>query len=369
VKVSPEEVDRMKVVEEFEEPLKKYLGLPASRLAFERPVLILAEKPSEDRYSYIELLKRMLKEVYRVSVRGLPRPRDMRTELKEVKLDISAGESVFVIDADESSIERTEKYVRDRLRELYSHGFIVLYGTREKLGEIGTILGGDEHKIPHLTRISIEEDDALFKLASAMYGLLWVDRRTLDAFVARVEGDFYEEIYRIASDPRTALFVEPSKDEKDGLEGESLVHYGIKGFVVRHLLDNEKVRPEDVATERELADIVVDVYAEHPELGSLAVEVETLYGTAIPALKIRKTIESRLIKGLKVWVVVPNPQFVIYLPTIAALRSFYRKRHPGMVEFYTLDLRKDKKRLVSFKEFLKELEGTRHDVGSRFEVG
>ncbi len=351
--------------EEVEEPFERYLHLPTSRLTFERPTLIFAEKPSEDQYNYIELLKRVLKEVYRVSVGGLPQPRDIRTEFEEVKLDVRAGGFVYVLDIDESKIEKETgdgkygEYIRDRLKELYSQGFgfIILYGEGKELGKVEKLLlEGEEFKIPHPINVSVEEDEALFKLASAMYGLLRSGEASLDAFTVRVEEAFYEKISKIALDPQTALLVEPSKDEENGLglRGESLVHYGIKGFVVRHLLKSEKIRPEDIATERELADIVVDVYARHPELGDLAVEVETLYGTAIPALKIRKTIESRLIKGLKVWIVVPNPQFVIYLPTIAALRSFYLKRHPGMVEFYTLDLRRE--RLVSFEEFLKELE-------------
>ncbi len=356
LRATPEEVARMDI-EEVEGPLERYFQLYPFRITSERPILIFAEKPSQDRYSYIELLKRVLREIYRVSVGGLPRPRDVRTTFEEMRFDMRGGESVFILDIDESSIKETEKYVKDRLRELYSQGFgfIVIYGTEAKIREIGALLGGEELKIPHPINISVEENNTLFHLTSSMYGFLWADKRSLDTFTVRVEGEFYEKIYKIALDPRTAVFVEPSKDERDGLDGESLVHYGIKGFVVRHLINNEKVKPEAIMTERELVDIVVDVYAEHPKLGSLAVEVETLYGTTIPALKIRKTVESRLAKELKVWVVIPNPQFVIYLNTIATLRSLYLKRHPGMVEFYTLDL--GRRRLVSFEEFKERLGG------------
>ncbi len=38
-------------------------------------------------------------------------------------------------------------------------------------------------------------------------------------------------------------------------------------------------------------------------------------------LKLRKRIESRLEGGLKLWVVVPNPQLMIYFGDILALRN------------------------------------------------
>ena len=80
----------------------------------------------------------------------------------------------------------------------------------------------------------------------------------------------------------------------------------------------------------------------------MAVEVETLYGTVLPPLKLRKSIESRLRKGFKVWIVVPNPQCMLYFREISALRNIYRKKYPDMVEFYTLDLLSNE--LISFRE-------------------
>ncbi len=68
-------------------------------------------------------------------------------------------------------------------------------------------------------------------------------------------------------------------------------------------------------------------------------------------LKLRKRIESRLKKGLKTWIVILNPQFIIYFKEIFALRNVYKKRYRDLIEFYTLDVKSNK--LVSFNEIFK----------------
>jgi hypothetical protein len=70
------------------------------------------------------------------------------------------------------------------------------------------------------------------------------------------------------------------------------------------------------------------------------VEVETLYGTGTVVHKLIETVHK--LKDVeragvqRMWIVVPNPQAVIYLPLLLRTRRELRKEHD--VEFYTLDV-------------------------------
>ena len=64
----------------------------------------------------------------------------------------------------------------------------------------------------------------------------------------------------------------------------------------------------------------------------LVVEVETLYGTVVH--KLVETMERT--GGRRMWIVVPNPQAVIYLPLLLRTRREPRRKYD--VEFYTLDV-------------------------------
>jgi hypothetical protein len=62
------------------------------------------------------------------------------------------------------------------------------------------------------------------------------------------------------------------------------------------------------------------------------VEVETLYGTVVH--KLVETVERAGVR--KMWIVVPNPQAVIYLPLLLRTRKELRRQYD--VEFYALDV-------------------------------
>ena len=168
-----------------------------------------------------------------------------------------------------------------------------------------------------------------------------------------LEDEFYRKIRDLALSPETVIKVEPSKRDEEGLGGESLLHYSIKAFVVKYLIEHEKIPEYNVFTEHEVGDIIVDVFTKHPVHGDLAIEVETLYGTVLPLLKLRKTIESRLSKGLKLWIIIPNTQFMLFVRDIAKLRSIYRKKYLDSIEFFVLDVYSRK--LVPFPEFVKRV--------------
>jgi len=74
-------------------------------------------------------------------------------------------------------------------------------------------------------------------------------------------------------------------------------------------------------------------------LDGLVVEVETLYSTGTALHKVLNTIESRISTGVgRLWVVIPNPQAIIYLPQLLKLKMHVKKRYSRDIEFYTLDV-------------------------------
>jgi hypothetical protein len=109
--------------------------------------------------------------------------------------------------------------------------------------------------------------------------------------------------------------------------------------VVRHLA--ERVDPNcRVNTEKGEDTAVFDVAVDHEKavtcggLQVLVVEAETLYGTGTVVHKLVETVERA--GKRRMWIVVPNPQAVIYLPLLLRIRRELRRRH--YVEFYTLDV-------------------------------
>jgi len=76
-------------------------------------------------------------------------------------------------------------------------------------------------------------------------------------------------------------------------------------------------------------------------MSDLVVEVETLYGTGTALHKVLDTIESRVKAGVnRLWVVVPSPQAVIYLPQLLRLERYARELFKGKeIRFYTLDVK------------------------------
>ncbi len=369
-------------LEELQLPdvFEKLFGVTAKQLiVVDRPVVIFAEKPSDPKYNYIEFLKRVLRELYRVYRGGLPNPSTISTSFEEVKLKVKVGGHVYTLDLDSMLEQERERehfrYLVDRLEELYSQGlgYLVLYGTGgtlEKLEKLGLAvthlyLGNVKEElhsveakkrklwiIPRPVELRINEDKSVYCIVDLMWGRILNACRDTDALISggmvldyyavSREDEYYREIARIAYDPEINLIVEPSSRGEGELERESVVHYALKALAVMHLRDNEGIPESEIHTEYDMGDIVLDVYARHSKLGDLAIEVETLYGTTIPLLKLRKTIESRLSKGLRTWIIILSPQFFLFLPWIARIRKAYKKKYGDLIEFFTIDLEKRK---------------------------
>jgi len=334
---------------EAEAPLEELEGIYSEPLLglgliiSERPVVIVARPAG---FGYIELLKRVLREIYRVRSGGLPEPRHVSTP-EDLRLllpvEVGAGKRLFVLDLSGGlKVERRDlERLRDRLRELFSQefGFFVIYGDVKGLGiwerALAEAVRGYASVVPSPVEVSIGPGrlPLYVLLANAMWGrvsdpVLDYGRlgfRYFDEFVVWLEDEYWRRLGEVSFE--VLYRTRPSAGER-----ESELHYLVKAFVVRHLA--ERVGLDCVETEKGEGAAVFDVAVTCGGLQGLVVEVETLYGTGTVVHKLVETVERVGVR--KMWIVVPNPQAVIYLPLLLRIRRELRKRRD--VEFYTLDV-------------------------------
>ncbi|NAZ31462.1 MAG: hypothetical protein GU352_01960 [Acidilobus sp.] len=370
------------------------------RLVPDRPLLIIARHAKG--FDYIEFLKRALREVYRVRVGGLPEPKHVSSVIDLqllIPVEVGAGGRLFVIDLvsgdlgrllreeassgevkgpSQATLRRIRESVRDRLRELFSqgYGFIVIYGDYY----VGSLVSGAQAEaprggapedylltIPGPVEVSplASEEGLYVLLANLMWGRVsepkmdYEDIGSFDGLVVRLEDEYWRALEGALKDFDMQVLVRPSA-EGDEAGRESMSHYLTKAFIVNYLvrrLTEEfkgKGAKEDEARRRALgcvstehqpggANVRFDVYVNGGcgSMSGLVVEVETLYGTGTALHKVLDTIESRVKAGVsRLWVVVPNPQAVIYLPQLLRLERYVRELFKGKeIEFYTLDVK------------------------------
>ena len=392
---SPHELSEGEI-EEIEKAVDSALfGL--GRLVPDRPLLIVARHAKG--FDYIEFLKRALREVYRVRVGGLPEPKHVSNvaDLRPlIPVEVGAGGRLFVIDLvsgdlgdllKNSDVKGSSQAllvrIMDRLRELFSqgYGFIVVYGDhyidilmRGAWPEAprGGALQNYLLTIPRPSRASpeISKESLYVLLANLMWGRVsepvmdYEDIGSFDGLVVRLEDEYWKALEGALKDFNIQVLVRPSA-EGDEAGRESMSHYLTKAFIVNYLVSRlteefkGKGAKEDEARRRALecvrtehqpggANVRYDIYVKDKDanndcgfMSKLVVEVETLYGTGTALHKVLDTIESRVNAGAdRLWVVVPNPQAVIYLSQLLRLERYARERFKGKeIEFYTLDVK------------------------------
>jgi len=384
------EIDRLITeVEDITSRDRLLFGL--GRVVPDRALVIVAKRIGG--FGYIEFLKRVLREVYRVSIGGLPNPKHV-SNIVDLRLlipiEVGAGGRLFVIDLVSGNLgellrDKAEEYtlrrVKDRLRELFSQGFgfVVIYGDDEHVSEfMGSMwvkaIREDtleyHSTVPSPIEVNpvVEGLDAKSSrefyavLASVMWGRVskpiadYSGFGGFDEFVVWLEDGYWRVLEGELRDFDIRLKVKPSA-EGDEHSLESMSHYLTKATMVNYLIrelteefrskgiaeDEARVKAlECVETEYQLGNVRFDVYVK-PDCGSrldgLVVEVETLYSTGTALHKVLNTIESRISTGVgRLWVVIPNPQAIIYLPQLLKLKMHVKKRYSRDIEFYTLDV-------------------------------
>jgi len=404
------ELSEGEVVEIGEVVDKVSFGL--GRVVPDRPLIIIARRG--DGFGYIEFLKRVLREVYRVRVGGLPNPKHLgHTEdlTLLMPIEVGAGGRLFVIDLtsgnlrellkDSVRLARIRGRVRDRLRELFSQGFgfIVIYGDNDDVNkflgdvwvmairenaleyrstvpspiEVGPVISGLDLNssrefyvfVASLMWGRVGEAVMSYSEVVKQFGSQQSDNDdksrgsvedAFDRFVVWLEDGYWRSLEGSVSDFDVQVLVRPSVEGDEGGR-ESMSHYLTKAFIVNYLIREltEEFRSKGVAedearsralecieTEYQFSNVRFDVYVKPDcgsRLGGLVVEVETLYGTGTVLHKVLNTIESRIGAGVgRLWVVIPNPQAIIYLPQLLKLEMHVRRKYKGDVEFYTLDM-------------------------------
>lgn len=344
----------------FEDLYARNPVLRLGSILADRPLVILAERESQD---YIEFLKRVLREIYLVRAGSLPtnsKHISNSDDLEKVMpVDVSAGGRIFVFDlrGGRFRIESIRDGILDRLRELYSQrlGFFVFYGSRERLREVKGFWKMGMSDTPRPIEIALAREDIqiLNVLADAMWGMPSLSGKPygdLDEHVVYLEDWFWKELERATGAFDILLRTKPSDDSGS----ESKMHYLVKAFVVSYLagkiseelkrtgLDDKTAWERALScvdTERELGSIRVDVYVEcEGPYRDLAVEVETLYGTGTMIHKLREVVESRYGRVNMLWIVIPNPQAVLHLPLLLKFRRWSIERYGRWAELFTLDL-------------------------------
>jgi len=407
------------------------------RVVPDRPLVIIARRG--DGFGYIEFLKRVLREVYRVRVGGLPSPKHLghaEDLTLLMPIEVGAGGRLFVIDLtsgnlrellkDDVRLARIRGRIRDRLRELFSQGFgfIVIYGDGgedcdytsneyknikdskkenkedkacvsefikgmwikfygEKILEYHSTVPSPIEVGPVISGLDASSSREFYVfVANLMWGRVGgavmsydeVVRRfgsqqsdndnknrnsvedAFDRFVVWLEDGYWRSLEGSVRDFDVQVLVRPSVEgDEGGLE--SMSHYLTKAFIVNYLIREltEEFKGEGVAedvvrsralecveTEYQHGNVRFDVYVK-PDCGSrfggLVVEVETLYGTGTALHKVLNTIEGRIGAGVgRLWVVIPNPQAIIYLPQLLRLEIHVRRKYKGDIEFRTLDV-------------------------------
>jgi len=364
-------------------PVKKHGVKELIKVRPDRPVIIVAVKPPND--DYIATLLSILRELYRMKVGGLPVGRYTGTKVtKYIAEDELIRQGLIkVIDDSKadfleffgiSKIEDFDKIdlnkLRDRLIELSVQGlsFLVFYVDRSKANSILTYLASLRDKIAPAKvviilprELSVEQKR---ELARAAWG--FVDPKeplindTIDQHFKHREEEFYDLLEKIATKRKYVKIVKESheEDEEEGLKGvESTLHYQLKVFVVYYLMKKLKIPEEDVETEFELSangkKVIPDVYVKSK---SLAIEIETFYGTGVtPWRKLQRTIEKYIGSKIanEVWIVIPPLQAMLYLKDLVSEIRELKEKGYSYIKLYTVDL--SKKRLVPIKKILRRL--------------
>ncbi len=316
----------------------------------DRPILVLAYRPttdnSESTYDYDELLIRLLREVFRMSPLGLPRPFVIGSSesLEERTYEFYATNTVGIV-----SIKgeiRNIQGLKEKIRELFSqgYGFLVFYDSNplrilSKTLSVRRYLDLPANKesskitgVPApIVKIYLKENflrsEKVLSYVNMIWGRILKSEKlwppynkllnqdgffigsekesymgheipSINEYARHAETMYYKALSRIATSTMVQLEVTANKDE------ESLTHYAIKSIAqiyLKHVLKRKNVRSEYPID----ATDIVDVYSD-----GIIIEVETLYGRGLPLLRLRNLVEERrhLLVNNELWIVLPPPQ-------------------------------------------------------------
>jgi hypothetical protein len=375
--------------EEIPDFLEVAFGPAGGKIRGKGPKIILFKDREDD--SYINFLENVCLRIYREMEGGEPKAVKIlkldEMNKREIEKWLEAGGKIFTIDM-ENYEELDETHLRERLEETYPErlGFIIFtVRSMDKFKNIGALLQNIKNKTQiRFNIIELEAKELSVKLIELASGMIKLEK-PLEKTCIEVKGkrvpigDTFDGLFNMYLFNEDSLFnnaLEKIKREERGLfkestkpskEAESPLHFNIKVFLVRYLVNElrkkgeklstrEKIM-EKIKTEEELSEgVIPDILIESNE-GREVYEVETLFGphpTAEPDLKITKTVDKYdKVSGIaKVNIVMDNFGFLLHLKELLNKKEHFKNK-PFKVEFYTLDLQNMK--LISIDEFVKEV--------------
>jgi len=352
--VSPRELADSPPGLRVDDPLMALFGTLRLREVQPYPLLVLARRPADPRFEYLELLKRVMRDIYRVSTRHPPAIMYVGRRLTEYQLAmLRGGAGIYVVDADEvaesetggAALARLTAGLEDRLREVYAQppGVVILYGREATLSRLRRlwrprlVAAHLYTRIPEPIEVSLPEDELVFRLVEAVYALpdgALGDAASVDEASVRAESMLLDCLRGHASDPLLGRLVRQAIDDEEARPDDAPLHYGLKAATVAHLLESG-LHESSIETEVAISNTPVDVYARRGWSGGLVVEAETLASSLNPASRLAAVAASRLALGLSLWLVLHPLTASIYMPYVdAALGGHLRD---GRAEAYVVD--------------------------------
>jgi len=373
VSVGEEEISS--IVEGFFELEEPDDVLGVAGVVYDRPVIIVAIKHGG--YEYIDVLRYVLRVLYRIAVSGLPQGEyftpnpSLITEPLRFNLEIerayseSTRQGVIKV-LDFTGVKSGEfvnlALLRNRLREhlVEALSFTIIYVDESVSDRIIKFLNsyrGEFGAEVIVVRPRILPPEQLEKLAALAWGYVSVSEgRRIDyerplelhspnSMFTLFAERFNRDLRRIYSYAMKKGIVEVVKPSKHDTIRESSEHYFLKVFAAHYFVEKERVDIRDIAVEEPICGHVVpDV---HIRSRNIAIEIETLYGEG-PAWpnKLRETIEKY--KGCgevsEVWLVIPPLQASIYSKYLVSMLKRLRESRviQAGIRLLTVDLEDEK---------------------------
>lgn len=347
-------------------------GFPIG-LGTEDPVVLILSKTEDDDYS--AMLQIMCRELYRELIKGLPRPKRITEEKIEEETDVS--DRIIFVDDNKSKELGLGKistfkdvnwiYLGKKLQEFFSRyfGFYIFEIPSDKMKEFKRKLEKYTKNLrPRIIQIfpvllgkglylefaeeGIKEISDLVelkrKICSIIWGFVtpkgddrWEQGDTFDNFFTSCENEYKNrlrnlEIQKIKvegkeiSVPNLVKSVRPESD----------IHFQTKIFIVKYLYEIEKYSKDSVRTEQK-----IDVEDNYPDVqvGNVVFEVETLYNSERPRIKIAEKVKNYKNKGKKVIIVLKNVDAFLYYKHLIELEEELKEEENIDVEFKTLNLK------------------------------
>lgn len=343
----------------------------------DRPVVILLHDTQDD--SYGTALQIICRELYHQLKGDLPTPK-IHSEKRSVERELKGGRMVQLVDESnkeffKGTLSRVHgvddvnwDWVGERLRELYSQkfGFIIFQiptelvtDFRRKLEErVGTQKPQIHELNPKFSGgklLDLEKERAinLIEVKRNLSNLLWgnpqkeeelKDKREFDKFFSSCEEKFWEKLIEYKNRPIGSkekrlphLLVNRSpKPEDDPEKNESDLHFLLKIFVTKFLIETEKYTFESVDTEKDTPiahdtgnKVIPDIQA-----GKKVYEIETLYSSGEPLSRIMETVKKYKKNNL-------SPEINIVLTNLDAFLWFreLKKTQKDIKEEWKMDVK------------------------------